>query len=235
MSERKLVVLPDDVGPPVLEERQRCDDGAELAASIRKHLQEKQPWLARRVRLIPREHDCIVRPDVSEDARRGERPLDILRAVQGTLGMVDKLPEVENAEGIPEIEVDEGFLVPEGDEARCPQPSESELISNRVRYFPLPEAAWYEICDGTLTLTTRAITFQPYYFLDQQEERDSRKHAIAISDIHEVHRDTWCRVPCLRVETSRHAYRYGWPGKRESSRDEFLPGEWMTRIQELLG
>lgn len=235
MSEISLTIRPGEIGRPVLEDPNRMLSGPELARALAKFLRQQQPWLAGRVRIVARKDHVVVRATGVEPDRPGTRPLEVLRAVEGAVGMADKLPEINSAEDLPELRMDPGrfdldFNDPEPPPRAMPV---TESLTSKVRYFPVPEAAWFEICDGTLQLTDTALTFEATYRLETTEE-NTRDHHLPLAEVQEVLRDTWCRVPCLRVETADAAYRYGWPARRDKPESIFTVGEWLAALEKVI-
>lgn len=235
MSELSLTINPDEIGRPVLEEPGRALSGPELARALRRFLREQQPWLAERVRIVARRDCALVRAAAPDPHRPGTRSLEILRALEGAVGMADKLPEVAEIDSLPEMDMKPGDFdldIPEPDPAPRQAPV-TEALSSKVRYFPVPEASWYEICDGTLKLTNTAIIFEAAYRVEYSEAQP-RDHRLPLAGVREVLRDTWCRIPCLRVETAEAAYRYGWPARRSETQSIFTVSEWLTALQKVV-
>ena len=231
-----LIAYPDELDGRVRLLAGEKPTGESLAAAVRAFLVKHQPWLAARVEVKPgKGHVIIVPREVAPVAlRKGERPDDVLRAVEGVLGMLSKLPEVGDARDLPEIDAGEEWF-------DLPEPIENEeeyrvgLLRSKVRYFPLPGAEWFEICEGHLVLTRESIVFEPRYFLSEYVgERTARGHEIPLGDVTRVGRDTWVQIPCLRVETERRAHRYGWPPKRENIWSNFDLEEWLVALESTL-
>jgi len=233
MSRCVLTIYPDDLSAGVLPAAGQDASGAELAAAVQEFLTRHQPWLAERVEVLSRQGCAVVTArETPGPPRAGERPLELLRAVQGVLGMADRLPEVHGDGDMPEIEADAAqFDFPcsswdEGDAAP------EAVLQSKVRSFPLPEAEWYEICEGVLTLTHDRIVFEPRYWAPlEDKERSTRRHVLLLKDVSEVARDLWLHIPCLRVETQDAAYRYGWPPRREDLHSTFEVDEWLEALK----
>jgi hypothetical protein len=235
MSELFLTISSDEIGRPVLDEPNRVLSGTELADRLKQFLRDKQPWLAARVRIEVQGEQVVVRAVDVGGGRRGTQPMEILRAFEGTVGMSDKLPEVSEVDSLPEVEMEAGafdFDPPQP----TPEPPGNETLEglcSKVRYFPVPEAAWYEICDGTLRLTEDALDFEADYHVDYTED-ETRDHRVPLASVQKALRDTWCRIPCLRIETREAAYRYGWPARRKEVDSIFTVGEWLTALQKVI-
>lgn len=106
------------------------------------------------------------------------------------------------------------------------------ILLSKVRYFPLPTAEWYEICEGWLHLTDDVIDFKPQFTIGQPERGvSSRHHSVKLNDITLVRRDRWLNVPCLRVESGDDAYRYGWTSQREKVHEVFNVEEWIKVLK----
>jgi len=230
-----LIAYPDEVTAEVRRMAGQEPTGASLAQAIGEFLGESQPWLAERIVVRPGKGCAAIVPRSPEpEARPGEKPMDVLRAVESALGMFNKLPEIEDVEDAPEIEVD-----PKQFGLAGPVESEREqfygLLHSKVRYFPLPGAEWFEVCEGELFLTSRGVTFVPRYIVGQDEdERTARGHEIPLAEITQTGRDTWVHLPCLRVETKRKAFRYGWPPCREDIWSNFDVEEWLSGLRAAL-
>jgi hypothetical protein len=228
-----LVVYAHEVDERVRRSAGEKPDGLSLAAAVREFLVRHQPWLAERVEVKANKDCAVVVPRGGQPSRNAE---ELLRAVQAVLGMSDKLPEVGSADGLPEIEFDAPDLSFHGDSLS----SEDELfadslLQSRVRHFPLPNAEWFEICEGRLFLTPDRIVFEPRYVIGwTEDDKLARRHEIPLSEVLRVARDTWFYIPCLRVETARKAYRFGWPPKREDIWSEFSVEEWLATIESAL-
>ena len=211
--------------------------GEVLVEAIRRFLRDRQPWLAERVEVQAEGEEVMVVPRSGRigERRAGERPLELLRSVEGVLGMADKLPEFSDTDELAEVSVEgHDFGLPAaGDEVGAP--AGAVRLRSKVRYFPLPVAEWFEVCEGELVLTLDGITFKPRYRIEQEEEgRSSRMHAIPIASVTGVARDTWLHVPCLRVETLQGAYRYGWAPRREELESCFDIAEWRAKLEALV-
>lgn len=110
------------------------------------------------------------------------------------------------------------------------------LLWSQVRYFPLPEAAWFEICEGRLELLPTAVEFEPRYTMSQPEEGpEAQRHRMEFDQIVRICRDNWLNVPCLRIEVDDEAYRYGWTSRREDVKGVFNVEEWLRALRYRLG
>jgi len=235
VNETALIIHAEDLGPRVLGEAAPDAGASALAEAVRRFLAEHQPWVAERVDVTPGEHCCRVTARAAlACARHGERPIDLLRAAQGALGMADKLPEVVDEPDLPELDVDAAVLeLPVGPAQGAAGPPE-EILRSKVRYFPLPEAEWFEICAGQLVLTSQGICFEPRYRpRESKDQRRARSHAIPLAQVTQAARDTWFHLPCLRVSTRRGAYRYGWPPEREELSTHFHVDQWLEALSSL--
>jgi len=247
-----LIVYPDEVDARVRLLAGDKPTGVAFAQAVHEFLQAHQPWLAERVAVQAGKDCALIRPVVPGEAdapggampgggtpdgtaREGERPGDILRALEAALGMMSKLPEVLDADGLREIEVDPDLLrppapVPEGEEDQF-----VGLLRSNVRSFPLPGAEWYEIHEGQLVLMERSVLFEPRHALGQTEDdRTVRRHEIPLADITGFGQDTWIHYPCLRIETERRTYRYGWPARRRNVWSDFNVEEWLVALESAL-
>jgi hypothetical protein len=106
------------------------------------------------------------------------------------------------------------------------------ILLSKVRYFPLPTAEWYEICEGWLNLTEDEIDFEPQFTIGQPERgASSRHHSVKLNDITLVRRDRWLSIPCLRIEAGGDAYRYGWTSQRKKVHEVFNVEEWIKVLK----
>jgi len=210
--------------------------GEGLAEAVRRYLGRHQPWLAERVVVGADGPLAVVLPKAPRGGRPGEGALELLRAVEGVLGMADKLPEVPPEAELPELEVDGDLLGHvESVNPAAVAGEDPVLLRSKVRHFPLPVAEWFEIREGWLTLTPRRIRFEPRPRPALAEGgAASGEHAVALGRVRGVRRDTWCHVPCLRVETDGGPYRYGWPPRREEPGSSFDVTEWLETLRTLL-
>jgi len=232
-----LSVHADEVSARLLAQIGPTPTGAALAEAVGAFLRH-QPWIAERVEVQACEGHAVVvaraRPQHGRSA--AEDPLELLRAVEGLLGMEDKLPEVLDADELPEIDVgDEDLPVPAAEGPRHARAA-LELLRSRARCFPLPRAEWFEIQEGQLVLTSDRIVFEPRYRMGLAEGAPTaRGHSIPLSEILDVGRDTWCDVPCLRVDAADRSCRYGWPPRREDPASNFDVAEWLEKLKSITG
>jgi len=237
MARLTLPVHRNEVSAAVLEGIGSHPGGEALAAAIRRFLREHQPWIAERMEVEAEGDHAVVAPRAGPGGggRAGERPLELLRAVQGVLGMADKLPGFLGDDELPEIGVDGGEFGLQATMGQAEALPDRVELRSRARYFPFPEAEWFEVCEGELTLTREHITFDsPQRIQLEQEEQPSRRHVISIAHVTGVGRDTWLHIPCLRVDTARRVYRYGWPSRRPEPESCLDIGEWQVKLKSLL-
>ena len=238
MSHHVLTIYPEDLGPRVLPPAGRRPTGEEIAAAVRHFLQEHQPRIAELVRVEAGEgHAAVIvlPPHQGGTARRGaSNALDLLRAVEGSLGMADKLPEVLDPENLPELAVDAREFPVTLTEDKDEPWEGPERLRSKVRYFPLPTCQWFEICDGELILAPDRIIFEPHSVIVREDDEDfSGRQVISLTSVVEVRRDTWWHVPCLRIETRQKAYRYGWPARRGEPGRDFELDEWLSLLDSM--
>jgi hypothetical protein len=160
------------------------------------------------------------------------------RAVRGTrLGLeaalgLESRAEAEREPIVGEIAVDEAEF-----EIEVSGDFEGELlreaIRSVVRFFPLPEAEWFEICEGTLALGQGRVEFQTEYeTLGDTAGRHLGGHEYGCDAIVSYGRDLWWNVPCLRVTTERRAYRYGWTTGFTELALEFDIEQWLKTLAD---
>ena len=236
MSEHALDVYAREVSARLTQGLGADPSGDQVAAAVRAFLVEHQPWLAARVRVAAGDGCAVVTAPASGPVRLGERPIDLLRAVQGVMGMADKLPEVHSDEGLPEVHADPAhFLLPAEDPAP-ERPEGTEILRSRVRYFPLPTCEWFEVCDGELILQPLRVTFEPecQIMSERRSMGTAGKHVLELGRVRRVRRDSWWVLPCLRLDVNEGAYRYGWPALRTDPAAEFELDEWLATLKRLM-
>jgi len=226
MAERKLEIRPDELSQALLEHPREAS-AEDAAEAVRGFLNEKQPRLAARVMVHAAAGVVVI-----ECA--GERALDTLRAVEGVLGIPDRLPEVSASEDLPELEWNEEPVEP-AQEAQPRFASDEEVLRSRVRYFPLPECQWFDIRQGILTLTGEKIVFQPEHHIPSVAGDSSKEHMeIPLGAITGIIEDTWFHLRCLRVETELEAYRFGRAQHRGKVELIFEVDDWLQALRHRL-
>jgi len=223
-----LTIRPEELSASIFGER-GWESSLQAAEAVAKHLAEKQPQLAALVSVRACQDHIIV-------TACGARQLDTLRAVEGVLGVEDRLPERDVPDELPEIEVDEEeFSVSAAELPEHPEGGE-EILRSRVRYFPLPTCEWFEIREGELTLWPDRIVFEGRYQIVGDSGVDSGGLiSIPLRDVTRFERDVWLNVPCLTVETEQMAYRFGWPASRDVPERLFYVEEWLDALRRILG
>ncbi len=236
MSDWVLTVYPKELPAGLVAGLGPSPTGAEIAAVVRRHLAERQPWIAERVEVRAADGHASVAPrrPAAGTSSSAERPLQLLRSVEGALGMTDKLSEVLDDDGAKLIDVDlKEFALPPVPPDAGPADN-SVLLQSKVRCFPLPQAEWFEIYDGLLSLTHEGIAFRASWRPEDEDQPGARTHAVPLQEIVTVRRDNWICVPCLRVDTQAGSYRYGWPRRREEVESVFVVSEWVARLRSLV-
>jgi len=223
MAEQKLEIRPDELSPEILDNPTEAS-ADEAANAVSEFLRETQPQLVGQITV--RVAGGFVAVEAS-----GERPLDTLRAVEGVLGIRDRLPEVEDTEELPDLEWGEG-TVEASETTRGGWVSDEEVLRSRVRYFPLPECQWFDIRQGILTLTEAKIDFQPEHHIPSVAgEATSESMEIPLADITEFMEDTWLHLRCLRIETELEAYRFGRAQHRGKVELVFEVDDWLQALR----
>jgi len=203
------------------------DSSAGVAEAVERFLREREPQLAALLSVRRCTEGIAI-------TATGKGPLDMLRAVEGVLGIEDRLPEVVAAEDLPEIEVEQEEFSLSVVERPEPQLLAEEILRSKVRYFPLPTCQWFEISEGDLVLTAESITFEPRRHITADQDADTRGFIIVpLTQVKALRRDYWLNVPCIRIETAKRAYRYGWPAWRQEPETIFEVEEWLDTFGAL--
>jgi hypothetical protein len=193
------------------------------AAAARDFIRRHRPGLAEVVEVDSEAGSVVLRVT-------GEWPQDLLAEVRDLL----RLREPDEVED--ELEVDPAdFEVQAADYESEEEESEGELLHSRVRYFPFPEAEWFEINGGDLMLTDQNVIYEPEWQLMRDEAgHEDNRHVIPLTDIEEVFRGDWLGVPCLMIRTAGLTYRYGWPAERGELELIFNVDEWLGCLRSIL-
>lgn len=228
MAEPRLEIRPDELSRKVLENPSEVP-ADRAAEAVRDFLSMQQPDLASRVEVRARGSLLVVECT-------GERPLATLRAVEGILGVEDRLPEVGDTAGLPEIEWEEEVVAAAEGVQATGRASDGEVLRSRVRYFPLPECEWFDIRQGILTLTEGKIVFQPEHRIPSVAGEGSKELVeIQLADITNFREDTWVHLRCLRIETYLEDYRFGRAAHRDKVELIFEVDDWLHALRNRLG
>ena len=222
-----LTIRLEELSSSVLGDRGR-ESSLQAAEAVMAYLREKQPQLAQALSIRACQDHIIVRAS-------GANQLGTLRAVEGVLGVEDRLPE-DSSDDLPEIEVDvDEFLVPAAQAVESPEGGE-EILRSRARYFPLPTCEWFEIREGELALWPDRVVFEGSYQIVGDSSADSGDLInIPLREVVRFERDVWWNVPCLTIETAQKAYRFGWPAARDVPERLFDVEEWLDALRGILG
>jgi len=202
--------------------RDAADDSADpekVIAAVRTHLAHFQPIL---LPYLSFDTDGgLIVLQISDAAPRGLRI-----GVEAALGLESKAPETEMEEITGEIQVPPDlFAIELSDE--CDTALTKEELRSWVRFYPLPTCEWYEISDGILSISNRNVMFKSAYQILGDEKSRAVRHYYDIADVAQYGKDYWWNVPCLRIETGRARYRYGWATNYDEISLEFKIEEWL--------
>lgn len=193
------------------------------AAAAREFISRHRPGLVQVVEVEPDGGSVVLRA-------KGEWPQDLLTEARDLLGLR------EEGEAEAELDADPAeFAVETVDYESEEQETEGELLHSKVRYFPFPEAQWFEISSGDLFLTDRGVIYEPEWQLMQDEAgRADSRHVIPLNEIAEAYRGDWLGIPCLMIGTAAITYRYGWPAERGELELIFDVDEWLEHLRSML-
>ena len=218
----EIHIRPEQLGFRVLQTDPRSADPGLAARAVERLLARKRAGLARAIEVCAGPDGVILRAE-------GEVPHEMLREASELLGLG------ADTDFAGEIEVDPSEFSVVVASHEPPEPElDREVLSSRVRYFPYPEAEWFTISTGLLTLTDARVTYRPeWVIMGDQAGQEERATVVPLCEIEEVYRGEWWDIPCLMLKTRGTVYRYGWPAARTELEGLFEVDEWLDHLRSL--
>jgi hypothetical protein len=209
--------------------RERADDPSsprKLAMAVHGFLAANQPVLLGHVKIgYDRGHvRILVHPDAPPGTRLG---------VEAALGLESRGPRLDEGLPVRDIDVDASAFDVEvsgdfGGEML------QEGLRSQVKYYPVPEAEWFEICEGILSVQSDLIVFETEYeIMSDARSRRLGGHEFACAEVVAFGESRWWNVPCLRLATGECEYRYGWTANFIELALEFDIEEWLRTLAQI--